>query len=200
MLGANYQDIGAGVAEVDGFVYYTIDVGYVAGGGNYSPPGVNTPIVGTPGGPTPLPVYMVQTATRNPDDSIVHVVRSGQTLIGIAIAYGVTVNEIKELNYLTGDEIYEGDTLTIRPAGTPDPTATVTATQTPTRAASPTRKPTRTPAGFQSQPSGHTGRACAKGSRAGSISSGPLVIAIIVLAPGDNSDGREQFYQTELRR
>ena len=36
MLGANYQEIGAGVAESDGFVYYTIDVAYVAGG-NYSP-------------------------------------------------------------------------------------------------------------------------------------------------------------------
>ena len=140
MLGANYQDIGAGVAVSNGFVYYTIDVAYVAGDGNYVPPAA-----ATPGGPTPIPIYMVQTATPKPDGSVVHTVRSGQTLIGIAIAYGVTVNQIKELNYLTSDVIYEGDLLLIQRAGTPNPTATSTATTTPTRAASPTRNPTRTP-------------------------------------------------------
>ena len=75
MLGANYKDIGAGVAVSNGFVYYTIDVGYVAGSGNYSPPCCH---IHTPGGPTPIPIYMVQTATPNPDGSIVHTVLSGQ--------------------------------------------------------------------------------------------------------------------------
>ena len=56
MLGASYQEIGAGVAKSGGFVYYTIDVAYVAGGGNYVPPVVNTP-----GGPTAIPYY------RGPD-------------------------------------------------------------------------------------------------------------------------------------
>ena len=140
MLGPNYQDIGAGVSVSNGFVYYTIDVAYVAGGSNYSPPAAITP-----GGPTAIPVYLVQTATPKPDGSITHTVLSGQTLIGIALAYGVTVNEIKQLNYLTSDVIYEGDKLIIRLAGTPDPTATPTATTTPTRVATATRKPTRTP-------------------------------------------------------
>jgi LysM repeat protein len=119
----------------------------------------------------------------------VHVVQSGQTLIGIAIAYGVTVNHIKELNYLTGDVIYEGDKLTIQAAGTPDPTATGTATMTPTRAASPTRNPTRTPS---LTPSPGATRATetdepvvgedsqAKSDQVGNF----LVIAIIVLAVG----------------
>lgn len=139
MLGANYRDIGAGVAESNGFVYYTIDVAYVAGGSSYVPP----PTI-TPGGPTAMPIYMVQTGTPNPDGSIIHVVLPGQTLITIAIAYGVTVNQIKELNYLTGDIIYDGDKLVIRRAGTPEATATPTTTVTPTRAATATRAPTRT--------------------------------------------------------
>jgi len=140
MLGANYQDIGAGVAVSNGFVYYTIDVAYVAGGSSYIPPATITP-----GGPTPIPIYLVQTATPKPDGSVVHTVLSGQTLIGIAIAYDITVAEIKAMNNLTSDVIYVGDKLVIQLANTPGPTATTTATITPTRAATSTRNPTRTP-------------------------------------------------------
>ena len=140
MLGANYQDIGAGVSVSNGFVYYTIDVAYVPGGGSYKPA-----VTYTPGGPTAIPVYLVQTATPKPDGSVMHTVMSGQTLIGIAIAYGLTVSEIKGLNNLTSDVIYVGDKLVIQAANTPGPTATTTATTTPTRAATPTRNPTRTP-------------------------------------------------------
>lgn len=140
MLGANYQDIGAGVAVSNGFVYYTIDTAYVAGGHSYDPPATSTP-----GGPTPIPIYQVKTATPKPDGSVVHTVLSGQTLIGIAIAYGLTVAEIKAMNNLTSDVIYVGDKLVIQLASTPGPTATTTATITPTRAATATRNPTRTP-------------------------------------------------------
>ncbi len=139
MLGATYQDIGAGVAVSNGFVYYTIDVAYTAGG-NYGPGATFTP-----GGPTAIPIYLVQTSTPNSDGSVVHIVMSGQTLIGIAKAYGLTVPEIKALNNLTSDAIYVGDKLIIRRANTPGPTGTPTATITPTRAATPTRNPTRTP-------------------------------------------------------
>jgi len=140
MLGANYQDIGAGVAVSGGFVYYTIDVAYVAGSGSYNPVATITP-----GGPTAIPVYAVLTSTPKPDGSIVHTVLSGQTLIGIAKAYGVLVAEIKSLNNLTSDNIYVGDKLIIRRASTPGPSSTGTAASTPTRAVTPTHKPTRTP-------------------------------------------------------
>jgi LysM repeat protein len=126
MLGASYRDIGAGVSVSNGFVYYTIDVAYVAGGGNYSPPATSQP-----GGPTAIPVYLVQTTTPNPDGSVVHTVMSGQTLIGIAKAYGILVAEIRDLNNLTNDTIYIGDKLLIHLANTPGPTNTTTAT-TPT--------------------------------------------------------------------
>lgn len=140
MLGANYQDIGAGVSVSNGFVYYTIDVGYMSGSGSNSPPAATV----TPGGPTPIPIYMVQTATPNPDGSLVHTVLSGQTISRIAEAYGLTEAELMALNNLTSDAIYVGDKLIIRPAGTPGPTATSTATTTPTRAPTSTRHPTRT--------------------------------------------------------
>ena len=138
MLSSNYQEIGAGAAVADGFVYYTIDAAYVAGG-SYSPPPTTYP-----GGPTALPYYAVQTTTPNPDGSIVHTVMMGQNLTLIAKGYGITVAELKELNHLTDDMIYDGDILIIRLASTPSPTATGTPTPTPTRIASPTRKPTRT--------------------------------------------------------
>jgi LysM repeat protein len=139
MLSPNYQEIGAGVAEADGFVYYTIDAAYVAGA-NYSPPAT-----ARPGGPTALPYYAVQTTTPNSDGSIVHTVMSGQNLTLIAKAYGLTVAELKKLNKMTSDALYVGDILIIRFGNTPGPTDTPSPTGTPTRAATPTRKPTRTP-------------------------------------------------------
>jgi len=136
MLGASYAEIGAGVALVGDFVYYTIDTAYVSGG-SYLPVATS--------GATTVPIYYVTTATPNPDGSVMHTVRSGQTLIGIAQAYGVSVSEIKTLNNLTTDDIYVGETLLIIPAGTPAPTTTPTATLTSTPVASPTRQPSRTP-------------------------------------------------------
>lgn len=48
----------------------------------------------TPGpSPTPLP-----TATPRPDGAVVHVVQSGETLFGIARRYGVTTDQLRELN------------------------------------------------------------------------------------------------------
>jgi len=188
MLGSNYREIGAGVAEANGFVYYTIDVASGSGGSSSSLPASNLPAANTPGGPTAIPIYLVQTATPNPDGSIVHTVRSGQALINIALAYGVTVNQIKELNFLNSDIIYEGDELIIRLASTPGPTSTGTATSTPTRAATATRKPTRTPSPSASPVMKIAGTptemaeevAKSNGDPVGNI----LVVAIVGLAAG----------------
>ncbi len=139
MLSSNYQEVGAGVAEADGFVYYTLDAAYVAGG-SYSPPATVKP-----GGPTALPYYAVKTATPNSDGSLTHTVMPGQNLTLIAKAYGITVAELKEMNNLTTDRIYDGDILIIRLQNTPAPTGTETPTGTATRAPTATRKPTRTP-------------------------------------------------------
>ena len=189
MLGSNYQQIGAGVSVANGFVYYTIDVASGASGSNYNPPAAPALNTSTPGGPTAIPIYLVQTATPMPDGSIVHTVLSGQTLIDIAKAYGVLVIEIKDLNYLTSDDIYVGDKLLIYPAGTPAPTSTATATTTPTRAATPTRNPTRTATPY-STPVVTSLATLAEPAQKVALqsSSDPLgsilVIAIIVLAAG----------------
>jgi uncharacterized protein YkwD len=139
MLSTNYVDIGAGVAVADGFVYYTIDAAYVAGGSYVPAP------TSRPGGPTALPYYAVQTTTPNSDGSVVHTVMAGQNLTLIAKAYGMTVAQLKELNKLTSDALYVGDILIIRLGNTPGPSSTPTGTATATKVATPTRKPTRTP-------------------------------------------------------
>jgi LysM repeat protein len=189
MLGSNYQQIGAGVSVSDGFVYYTIDVASGASGSNVDSPVAQAASTSTPGGPTAIPIYLVQTTTPMPDGSIVHTVLSGQTLIDIAKAYGVFVIEIKDLNYLTGDDIYVGDKLLIHPAGTPAPTSTFTPTTIPTRAATPTRNPTRT-ATPSSTPVATSLATPAEPAQKEVLQSGSdalgsiLVIAIIVLAAG----------------
>jgi LysM repeat protein len=185
MLGASYVDAGAGVSVSGDFVYYTLDVAYVAGAGNYLPPATITP-----GGPTPLPYYAVQTVTPMPDGSIVHTVQPGQNLILIAKAYGVLVAEIKDLNNLPNDNIYVGDKLLIRKASTPGPTSIPTATSTATRAATPTHKPTRTPTPSTTPTISNTAAVLAQEmvQPAGSVGldslGNILVIAILVLAVG----------------
>jgi hypothetical protein len=182
MLGANYVDVGAGVGVSGKTVYYTLDVGYSAGGsGNAAPP--------AQGGTTPGPTFISPVLTSTPlaDGTIVHIVEYGQALISIATAYGVTVNEIKALNQLTGDQIYVGQRLIIRlghtatmtlpvsPTITRTPIPTRTATSTPT-VRSATRTPTPPGATLTSTP--------ARGSSLPSLASivkDPFLIVIIVL-------------------
>ena len=76
-------------------------------------------------GPTPptncqAPSVEQQSACAN--GSIVHVIRSGDTVYSIALAYGVDLQEIIERNQLTdgGRLIFPGQELIIRDAPTPD--------------------------------------------------------------------------------
>ena len=74
----------------------------------------------TPGGPTAAPL---PTSTPRPDGAIVHVVQSGDTLFGVALMYGVDVNQIRQLNASSigaGDLIGVGQELVISlPAAQP---------------------------------------------------------------------------------
>lgn len=67
--------------------------------------------------PTSPPVQNVtiEKAPPRPDGSVVHVVQSGQYLNLIAGTYGVTIQQIKELNGLTSNIIHTGDELLIIP-------------------------------------------------------------------------------------
>ncbi len=66
------------------------------------------------------------TATPRPDGSIVHTVEEGDTLFGLALLYGTTVEEIKALNGLNSDLLIVGQELLIRPpqSGAASPTPT----------------------------------------------------------------------------
>jgi len=61
------------------------------------------------------------TATPRPDGSIVHTVQEGDTLFGLALLYGTTVEEIRALNGLSSDLLVVGQELLIRP---PQPSPT----------------------------------------------------------------------------
>lgn len=133
MLSSTYRDVGAGVATAGNKVYYTLDAGLATG----SPPSAYTPrATGSP----KIPIVSTGTVvpnTPNADGSIIHVVRKGDTIYGIAFAYGIPPEQLLRLNGLTLDsDIYVGNQLIIRPVFTPTPTS-------PT--STPTRRPTPTP-------------------------------------------------------
>jgi LysM repeat protein len=101
---------------------------------NTPPP---APPTSTPG-PPPTPR---NTPTPRPDGAIVHIVESGDTIFGIALEYGVTAEQIRELNAGSigaGDIIAVGQELVITL-----PTQTLTPSPMP---APPTAEPTATPA------------------------------------------------------
>jgi hypothetical protein len=84
------------------------------------------------------PISPVIVSTQNPNGAIYHIVQYGQTLEMIAVAYGISITELRNLNGLAegASDIYIGQSLTIRIAQPP------TETPTPTQTTSP---PTRTP-------------------------------------------------------
>ena len=102
--GNRYTDAGGGVAaRGDGGYVFVLNVCLVVGkSASGSVPGAN---------PNPLAtadwsnyVYGVTTATPQPDGKIIHTVLYGQTLLGIAEAYGVTVDELRTLNGMAANE------------------------------------------------------------------------------------------------
>ncbi|MDD5368751.1 MAG: LysM peptidoglycan-binding domain-containing protein [Anaerolineaceae bacterium] len=102
-------------------------------------------------GGTDLPIIALVTSTPDQDGAVIHVVQSGQTLITIATAYGISLNDLKTLNNLTSDSINIGEKLFIRKGATPTITSTVTRTATTTSKPSSTPRP-RTPTDLPGAP------------------------------------------------
>ncbi len=76
-----------------------------------------------------VPAGSIITATPQPDGSIVHTVHSGETCTGIAVTYGVSIDDILKLNNLSSCKILSvGQKLIIKPAGSAAPAATAAAT------------------------------------------------------------------------
>lgn len=149
MLTTWHNEFGVGVAlDSNGFTVYVANFGHTTVGDTgqvTSDPNIEL----TPGAATatyePL-VYAVVTATPAPDGTIIHTVQYGETLYGIAEAYGVSITDLFNLNgYNEETVIYPGEqVIIVQGTGeTPTPTATMAeATPTPT----PTREVTSTPA------------------------------------------------------
>lgn len=148
MLGYKDGSVGAGVAVSGNTVFYTLDVRQ-GSGGKVNPVANPTASNGTPV-PTLALIAPITTNTPHADGSIVHVVGEGQSLVNIALAYGLSMSEIRALNNipLNYNLIRPDQELVVRAAftATPSPTITLTPTKTPrpSHTPSPTR-PTRTP-------------------------------------------------------
>ena len=86
-----------------------------------------------------IPIY---TPTPGPDGRIVWVVKANDTLLSISIISGLSVEEIKALNNLTSDTIFEGQQIVLGLGGPEEVTATPGPTPTATRPLpTPTPKP-----------------------------------------------------------
>jgi LysM repeat protein len=152
MLNASYTHIGVGVSTASGQAYYALKAGHISGG-QAKPPASSTTAPGSTQPQADAPaINAVQTVAPAEDGSIVHEVLPGQAPWSIAIAYGIKIAELAEMNNLNPDApvIFAGQKLVIRPAFTPTISPTVTQTTVPpTRTLAPTateRPPTRTAA------------------------------------------------------
>ena len=97
--------------------------------------------------PAQATIIPIQVAEANPDGSVVHEVKEGQTLWNIAAAYQVNLSEVLRLNGLSeGSLIYPGQKLLIKAASlSPTTTSTSTAEETPSEEPSATPRPSQTP-------------------------------------------------------
>lgn len=155
MLSSDFQDVGAGMAISNGVTYYVLDLGA------QTDPSLPTATPEIPGqfvistvGARGTEAVFVIVSTPQDNGEMFHVVRKGDALWSIALAYGTTIDELKRLNKLSSDEIFEGQTLQVKQAATGTPTSTETPagtatlgipTSTVTRPASPTVTTTATP-------------------------------------------------------
>ena len=139
MLSPHLTEVGAGVTNVNGYIYYTLDASTPSGGTVpvYTPNPNETPdpnaTLDTGGAlPTLDWIMPVITSTPNDDGRVIHEVQVGQSLWGVADVYGTTVQEIRTLNNMSVDElVYPGELLLIRTVATEIPsTPTLVGTST----------------------------------------------------------------------
>lgn len=81
--------------------------------------------------PQQIPIY---TPTPGPDGRIIYIVKANDTLLGISLITGVSIDRLRELNNMTSDTIFEGQQLLLGLAG---PAEAVTPTSGPPPTATP---------------------------------------------------------------
>jgi uncharacterized protein YkwD len=183
MISADLQDIGVGVAIADGVTYYTLVAGKASETAvlaSASPAsGSGDPFASTTGTPSTLQPLATNTITE--DGTVYHIVQANEALWSIALAYETTIDELKRLNRLVTDDIYEGQKLVISKqeveTPTPQPSITVTLgipTSTATVPVTPSATPTSTP--IPTPP--------ASRERGGQIVGGIVLVAVIAAGLG----------------
>lgn len=149
MLSPDLTEIGAGMTITNGRVYYVIDCALPTTDIEVlASTGTSVVDVGSSVPESGDVMIAVSVNTPNPSGQVVHVVQSGQALWSIAIAYGVKIDEIKNLNNLSGNDIYPGEKLLIKNEITQTPipsmavmTNMVTSPPTPTVTSTPDDTP-----------------------------------------------------------
>lgn len=132
LLSENYADIGIGEASATGITYHVVMAGLegeasptaVPPEGGQEAPVTLEFVIATAGG-FGTPAIVVLKSTPQASGEVFHVVKKNEGLWNIALAYGITLDEIKKLNGLSGDEIFEGQRLLV---ARPEPTSTPTLT------------------------------------------------------------------------
>jgi len=158
MIASTYVEMGCGVAtDGNGRYYYICDTGYIVGG-TYVQSTASSSSVQQPAAPVMIPVIK---ADPRPDGSVVHIIRTGQTLWTLSAVYEVPLKQILELNQFSESQIiHPGDEVMVAspgsaPTSTPaeddlQPTSTSTAEAvSPTRAAQATPQSTAQPTSAQ---------------------------------------------------
>lgn len=109
-----YCHVGAGTAKSsNGFTYYVLQAAYISGKscGAYTPGtsgttgGTTSNQPGTITGGVSQMIMPVSMATADADGRVYHVVQSGQTFWSIAIAYKITIRDLKTWNNLADDAV-----------------------------------------------------------------------------------------------
>jgi len=149
LISPDLKDAGVGVKSVSGLTYYVLDAGALSDEQSPSP---SLSFVPTSVGSLGTQSASVSTSTPADNGSIFHIVQPNEALWNIALAYKITVEQLRLLNNLSTNDIYEGQKLLIQKSEifTVTPAITITATfgiptSTATHPVTPTVTPTVTP-------------------------------------------------------
>jgi uncharacterized protein YkwD len=122
MTSTDLKDVGAGLTVANSATYYVLD----AGTSLTESATPSTPVKKTPSAGTQSAVAV--TSTPLDDGTIYHIVQANEGLWGIALTYNTTIENLKLLNRLASNDIFEGQKLLIRK---PEVKETVTPTIMP---------------------------------------------------------------------
>ncbi len=102
---AAYCNVGAGVAQANGRIYYILQAAYVSekACGSSSSSSGGTLQAGTGANAASQLIVPVKIATPDADGKTYHVVQAGQSFWSIAIAYQITIHDLEVWNNLSRD-------------------------------------------------------------------------------------------------